>query len=103
MSIERSHFGTTLDGQKVDLFTLRNANGMNVKVSTYGGTITEIHVPDRTGKPANVVLGFDNLAQYLAKHPYFGVTVGRVANRIARGEAVIDDTTYQVNTNERGN
>src|SRR5687767_9396727 len=103
MSIERSDFGTTPDGKQVELFTLRNTKGLTAKLSTYGAAITELHVPDRDGKPANVVLGFDNLAQYLAPHPFFGVTVGRVANRIARGEVVIDGKTYGVNTNERGN
>jgi aldose 1-epimerase len=74
-----------------------------VKISTYGAAITELHVPDRAGKSANVVLGFDNLAQYLTKHPFFGVTVGRVANRIARGDVVIDGKHHQVDTNEKGN
>src|SRR5690349_7952015 len=103
MHTDRAEFGTLPDGQRVDLFTLHNDHGMTVKVSTYGGTITEFHVPGRDGTIANVVLGFDTLAQYLTKHPYFGATVGRVANRIARGDVVIEGNHYPVNTNEKGN
>src|SRR5262249_38508865 len=60
------------DGQPVELFTLKNARGVTVKAMTYGTIITELHVPDKEGKTADVVLGFDNLDGYLAGHPYFG-------------------------------
>jgi aldose 1-epimerase len=103
MSIERSNFGTTPDGKQVELFTLKSAKGLVAKISTFGAAITELHVPDRKGKLANVVLGFENLEQYLTKHPFFGVTVGRVANRIARGDVVIDGKSYQVDQNEKSN
>src|SRR5690606_30820813 len=76
-------YGTTADGKDVDEYTLTNANGMEVKIITYGGTITSIRVPDRNGEMANVTLGFDNLADYETRSPYFGNITGRYANRIA--------------------
>src|ERR1700719_3615642 len=83
--VQRSSFGKLPDGTPVDLFTLSNSNGLVAKISNYGTIITELHVPDRSGRNGDVVLGFDNLDQYLKGHPYFGCTVGRVANRIANG------------------
>ena len=83
--VERSSFGTTKDGQAVDLYTLTNANGVTAKIITYGALLTELHVPDRTGTLADVVLGFKTLNRYEGDHPYFGATIGRVANRIAKG------------------
>ena len=75
-------------------FTLTNANGLVAKVADYGTIITELHVPDRQGKLGDIVLGFDNLDQYLKGHPFFGCTVGRVANRIANARFTLDDKTY---------
>ena len=89
-NVQRSSFGKLPDGTAVDLYTLTNANGLALKVATYGTIITELHVPDRAGELADVVLGFDNLDQYLKGHPYFGCTVGRVANRIAKGKFTLD-------------
>ena len=99
----RSSFGKLPDGKAVDLYALTNANGLSAKVSTYGTIITELHVPDRDGKPGNIVLGFDNLAQYLKGHPYFGCTVGRVANRIAKGRFTLDGQTYALAINNGPN
>jgi aldose 1-epimerase len=100
MSIERSNFGRLPDGRAVELFTLRNRHGMTAKIINYGGIVTELHVPDRNGKPGNIVLGFDNLAQYLQpNNPYFGAIIGRVANRIAHGRFTIDGKTCQVTVN----
>ena len=79
-------FGKTPEGTPVELYVLTNGR-MTVKVMTYGAIVTEIVVPDRQGTPADVVLGFDSLEGYLAGHPYFGATVGRVGNRIARGSS----------------
>src|SRR5262245_29311288 len=80
-------FGRLPGGEKVTEYTLRNAKGMIVKVIDYGATITEIQVPDRNGKLANVTLGFDSALDYLTeKNQYFGCTTGRVANRIAKGK-----------------
>src|SRR5271167_4324005 len=72
-SVERMDFGKTPDGTPVDLYVLTNGK-VTAKVMTYGAILTELIVPDRHGKPADVVLGFDNLAGYLAGHPYFGAT-----------------------------
>ena len=87
----------------MDLYTLTNANGLVAKVTNYGTIITELHVPDRRGKPGDVVLGFDNLAQYLKGHPCFGCTIGRVANRIAKGRFTLDGKTYALATNNGPN
>ncbi len=99
----KSSFGHLPDGAAVDLYTLANANGLSAKVATYGATITELHVPDRDGKSGDIVLGFDNLAQYLKGHPFFGSTVGRVANRTAKGRFTLDGQTYALATNNGPN
>jgi aldose 1-epimerase len=90
-------------GRPVTLYTLRNARGTLVKVSDYGLIISELHVADRYGRLGNVVLGFDNLDQYLAGHPYFGATVGRVANRVARGRFSLDGREYTLAVNNGPN
>jgi hypothetical protein len=84
-SIAQSTFGIMPDGTAVGLYTLTNSNGLVCKAITYGAVITELHVPDRDGKLGDVVLGFDNLPQYIKESPCFGAVVGRVANRIAKG------------------
>ncbi len=95
-------WGESPDGD-VRLYTLVNANGVTAKVTNYGAILTELHVPDRDGKHADVVLGFDNLDAYLTGHPYFGATTGRVANRIAGGKFDLDGTSYQLTTNNGPN
>lgn len=102
-TVVKSAFGKTEDGQAVDLYTLTNANGMKAKITTYGGIITELDVPDRDGKLEDVVLGFDNLDGYLKGHPYFGAIVGRVANRIAKGKFMLDGKEYSVPVNNGPN
>ncbi len=99
----KSTFGNLPDGTAVDLYTLTNVNGLVAKITTYGTIITELHVPDRNGKVGDVVLGFDNLAQYLKGHPCFGCTVGRVANRIAKGRFTLDGKTYTLAINNGPN
>lgn len=101
--IQKSTFGKLPDGTSVDLYTLANKNGLVAKVTNYGTIITELHVPDRRGRLGDIVLGFDNLKQYLDKHPYFGATVGRVANRIAKGRFTLDGATYQLAVNNGPN
>jgi aldose 1-epimerase len=101
--VSRTAFGRTGEGAAVDLYTLENRKGMLVRIMTYGATVTEIRVPDRDGRAGNVVLGFDNLAQYLAGCPYFGATVGRVANRIARGTFTLDGIEYRLAINNGPN
>ncbi|HEV2949823.1 MAG TPA: aldose epimerase family protein [Gemmataceae bacterium] len=102
-TVEKIPFGKTADGAEVDLFILTNANGMKAKVTTYGGILTELDVHDRDGKLGNVVLGFDNLAGYLARHPHFGATTGRVANRIAKGKFTLDGKEYKLAVNNAPN
>ncbi|MEX0844821.1 MAG: aldose epimerase family protein [Balneolaceae bacterium] len=96
-------FGTMEDGRKVQLFTLTNSNGMEVKITNYGGTVTSINVPDADGNFDNVVLGFDDLDKYLAGTPFFGAIIGRYGNRIAEGAFSMDGETYQLATNDGEN
>ena len=92
-----------VDGEQVTLYTLTNANGMEVKITNYGGIITSVRVPDRDGAMENVTLGFDNLDDYVAGHPYFGNITGRYANRIALGTFAIGDETYTLPINNDPN
>ena len=102
-SIQRIAFGKLPDGTAVDLYTLTNANGLTARITTYGTIITELRVPDRRGALGDIVLGFDNLDQYLKGHPYFGCTVGRVANRIAKGRFTLDGQTCTLAANDGPN
>jgi aldose 1-epimerase len=101
--VTKADFGKTTEGTAVDLYTLTNAKGAVAKVMTYGATLTELHVPDRTGKVGDVVLGFDSLDGYLKGHPYFGSTVGRVANRVAKGKFTLDGKEYTLAVNNGPN
>jgi len=101
--VRKSSFGKLPDGTAVDLYTLTNANGVVAKVTSYGTIITELRVPDRQGRLGDVVLGFDNLEQYVKGHPCFGCTVGRVANRIAKGRFTLDGRTYVLAVNDGPN
>ena len=101
-TITKEPFGSVA-GQAVDRYTLKNCNKMEVKILTYGGILQEISVPDRRHKVANVTLGFDNLADYVAMNPYFGCITGRYANRIAEGRFTLDGTTYQLAINNPPN
>jgi len=101
--IEMTEFGVTQEGDSVHLYTLTNDSGMVVKITNYGGIITDIHVPDREGEMGNVVLGFDEMAKYEAGHPYFGAIIGRYGNRIDEGEFVIDDATFTLAKNNGPN
>lgn len=101
-AISETPYGMT-DNNKVKQFTLRNVSGMMVKVLNYGGTITDIIVPDRNGIFENVVLGFDNLEGYLqATNPYFGCLIGRYANRIANAQFSFNGQTYKLAANNNG-
>jgi len=95
-------FGT-VDGKVVDLYVLTNRRGLFMKVTNYGTIITELHVPDRAGALGDVVGGYDNLEAYLQKTPYFGATIGRVANRITNGRFELGGKTYQLATNDPPN
>jgi aldose 1-epimerase len=102
-SIAKAPFGKTADGAAVDLYTLKNAAGMEVAITTYGGRIVSLKAPGRDGKFAGVVLGFDNLEGYLGEHPYFGALVGRYGNRIAKGRFKLDGKEYKLATNNGAN
>jgi aldose 1-epimerase len=101
--VQKSDYGKTADGKAVDLYTLTNAKGMKAKVMTYGAILTELDAPDKDGKFGDVTLGFDDLKGYLGEHPYFGATVGRVANRIAKGKFTLDGHEYKLATNNGPN
>jgi aldose 1-epimerase len=89
-------WGKTADGKTVELWTLRNANGMEAKVTTYGAILVSLTAPDRDGKMADVVTGKKDLAGYLAGHPGFGATIGRYANRIGNSQFTLDDKVIKV-------
>ncbi len=99
----KTAFGQTKEGVPVDQYTLTNRRGMIAKVITYGATLTDLIVPDRAGTPGDVVLGYDKLEPYLAGVPYFGSTVGRVGNRIAKGRFTLNGQTYTLATNNGPN
>jgi len=104
--IEKQPFGTTADGKQVFLYTLKNASGMQVKITNFGGRITTVEVPDRNKKFDDVVLGFNNVQGYTtgaAAGAYFGAIIGRYANRLAHGTFTLDGHTYHIPTNEGAN
>jgi|TARA_B110000211_G_scaffold234939_1_gene307573 aldose 1-epimerase len=92
-------FGVLADGREVTEYTLQNQFGIIVKILDYGGIIRVLEVPDRLGRPADIVLGFDELSGYEGAHPYFGAIVGRVAGRIRGGRLTIDGNRYPLSLN----
>jgi aldose 1-epimerase len=101
--ITRKPFGKMPDGLEVEEFRFQNSNGLSANIITYGGIITQLHVPDARGKLADIVLGFDNLAQYFAGHPYFGCIAGRVAGRLTAGKFSLDGRQYSLAINNPPN
>ncbi len=102
-TIERHTYGTTVDGRAVDEYVLTNAGGMEVRIITFGGTITSIRVPDRRGNFQNVMLGFKNLHDYEFYNAFFSCITGRFANRIGGGRFTLDGTTYLLAANNAPN
>ena len=102
-SVNKASFGTTPDGQAVDIYTMSNAQGMEVRAITYGGIITSIKVPDKDGKFDDVALGFDGLEGYLKNPPFFGAIIGRYGNRIGKGRFILDGKTYTLAINNKPN
>ncbi len=92
-----------IDGRPVYQWTMRNRNGLCSKIINYGCILTELHVPDRSGEPRDIVLGFDNLKSYLSYHPYFGSIIGRVANRTSDARFQLDGLTCILSANIDGN
>ncbi len=106
MSVTKAPYGKLPDGAEIDLYTMTNPHGLKVQIMTYGATITDVEVPDRNGKLANVTLYRDSLADYISTDvptPYFGATVGRYANRIAKGKFTLDGKEYTLATNNGPN
>jgi aldose 1-epimerase len=103
LMITKELFGKLADGREAHLFILKNAAGMTVKLTDFGATIVSVDVPDRNGKLADVVLGYDSVGGYQHGSYYFGAVVGRYANRIAGGKFVLDGKTYQVSLNDGPN
>src|SRR5665213_307554 len=98
-ALQKAPFGRAGE-QPVEIYTLTNAHGIEVRVMTYGAAIVSLKTPDRAGQLKNIVLGFDTLDPYLAGVPYFGATVGRYANRIANGRFTLDGKSYQLPQND---
>ncbi len=103
MGLKKQPFGQTADGKRVDLFTLTNAGGMAVKITPYGAAVESLVVPDRNGKPADVVLGYDSLEDYITGGYYFGCIAGRYANRIAGARFTLCGPEYRLAANDDGN
>jgi len=101
MTLSKKPYGTTLQGRRIERFILDNAKGLSLELITYGGIITSFTMPDRLGRSANIVLGFDSLEPYLARHPYFGALIGRVASRIAEGSFYLEGREYKLACNEK--
>ena len=99
----RAPAGKLADGTAVELITLTNAQGVSARILTYGATLQSLIAPDREGKGADVLLGYDDLAGYVGHPNYFGVTVGRYANRIGGGTFTIDGKSYQLPRNDKVN
>ena len=101
--IEKAAYGTLPNGKTADLYTLRNAAGMTVRITNYGGIITELQAPDKDGTFEDVTLGLDSLSSYVENNPFFGALVGRYGNRIAKGKFTLDGKTYTLPINNMGN
>jgi aldose 1-epimerase len=101
--VTRAAFGMTREQVPVEMYTLTNANGLEMRAITYGGIITSLKVPDRSGHLDDIVLGFDSIDGYLKAPSYFGAIVGRYGNRIAKGQFTLDGKTFQLATNNGPN
>jgi aldose 1-epimerase len=101
--VTRESFGETPEGERADLYTLRNGNGVEARICNYGGRLVSLKVPDRSGQLGDIVLGYDNLQDYLKTNPYFGALIGRYGNRIAKGKFTLDGVQYNLATNNGPN
>jgi len=102
--ITKESFGKTADGQSVDIYTLTNRHGMKARITNYGGIVVSLSAPDRDGKYADVVLGYNDLDSYLKPpFPYFGALIGRYGNRIAKGRFTLDGVEYKLAVNNGEN
>ena len=101
--IQKAPFGVAPGGAKVEAYTLTNAKGASAKIITWGGVLVQLKMPDKNGNMGDVVLGLDSLKPYEKQTPYFGATVGRYANRIAKGRFTLDGKTYRLAVNNGPN
>ncbi|MFZ4644390.1 MAG: aldose epimerase family protein [Gemmataceae bacterium] len=101
--VAREAFGKLADGTPVERYILTNKNGVTVKITNYGAIVTDWIVPDKSGSKVDIALGFDSIEGYLAGHPYFGATVGRVANRVAKARFSLDGKDYVLAANNGAN
>lgn len=102
-SVITRDYGALPDGRTAELYTLTNANGLKATLMNYGAILVSMEVPDRDGKLADVTLGYDTLEGWLSNTSYFGSTVGRYGNRIAKGKFTLDGTTYTLAANNGEN
>ncbi len=102
MSIQERHIGET-DQKSVSLYSLSNKNGVKVEIMNYGGIVTSVSTPDKNDTAGDIVLGFDNLSDYLKEHPYLGAICGRYANRIEKGRFLLNGQTYSLPINNGPN
>jgi aldose 1-epimerase len=98
-----SAFGKMPDGTSVEVYTLTNKQGIEIRAITYGGIIQSLRVPDRSGKFDDIVLGFETLEGYVGEHPYFGAIIGRFGNRIGGAQFALDGRTYKLAANDGPN
>lgn len=103
MSVVQEKFGTTKTGEEVFLFTLKNKNGVEAKITNFGAALVNLYVPDKDGKVEDVVLGFDTLEEYFLNSCFFGVTIGPSANRIAGAAFELNNKSYQIAVNDGEN
>src|ERR1043165_8335101 len=101
--VTKRSFGKTDTGENVDHYTLRNMHGVEATITNYGGIVVSLKVPDRNGKFDDVVLGFNDLADYLKPGPYFGALIGRYGNRIAKGRFTLNGVEYKLAVNNGEN
>ena len=103
-TVTKSSFGKTAAGENVDLYVLRNVNGMETKITNFGGIVVSLTAPDRNGAFADVALGFNDLESYLTKNnPYFGALIGRYGNRIGKGRFKLNGVEYKLAVNNGEN
>ncbi len=103
LSLKKNYFGTLPDKVNIDIYTIRNSNGLELSVTNYGGRVTSILVPDKYGKLKNIVLGFENLDDYLKDEFYLGAIIGRFANRISKGKFNLEGKDYSLQINNESN
>lgn len=101
--MEKENFGRTHDGTTVYVYTLKSTNGMEARITNYGGILVSLKVPDKSGKLADIVLGYDSVSQYIDKSPYFGAIIGRYGNRIGKAKFVLNKHEYTLAANDGPN